>query len=474
LGLSQTWPGDDAPSFQVRFPAPTRLGGLELVAPAGSPFTPWFVSASATGEAGRQSVAAQVTPQPLWQNPHKGAAIAHPSYRIELPDIAATDLMITVKAEPPLAIASVRLVAAHKQTPRLWAPVVADIDADGQLEALVRSASGELVCYGAAGLRWRFDGGREPIGLDAVPAVAGGRHHLYLHGIDGHVDVLDSNGAPVRTHEMRGLHQATGSLYFWYGDLSYSVGTWHTDPQGRLWPVIGHYAFLNFLNADGETLGYSWMPGPWQTHIRRLAQGTAGADDLLVYNPWHGATVVKGLPGTEPSGAIKVEFNAHMPQFRELGEHIRFSFGVAVLFELVSDGAGGHDLVMVNDCAAGMYSLAHRCWRWELVYQAPILAAAFGGDGSVLLGGADGTIVQVSRDGTTRRIFWGDLPVRSLAVLSGDVLRFAVATEEGTLIVQEGGEMTAKDNRPALYVTSLGEGRLLRIAEAGEVALLHC
>ena len=294
--------------------------------------------------------------------------------------------------------------------------------------------------------------------------------------LGGELEVLGGDGSLLHTYRItEDFRRFKDILQGWFNAI-HSLAVWHRGPDGRAWLVVGGYAVIVFLNADGRIVGHSFADGPWNTDILVAPEDRPNPGDLYVRVGWnHGIMQYKGFPGTGPSGAVYHLGGFGQPLFRDLHRMTSFVNGRSLAFAWASvascpDGA----IFAATELGCGIFSVRTAGWLWKLEGGTAFRAAVVGRVGDrpvVLIGGADGFVaaLDLGTGEPVRRVHVG-APVAGLAQLpSGDLV---VATRAGLQTLDGEWRVRGRFARPLLRLLPLDGGRVLIEREDHSIELI--
>ncbi|MFI5355736.1 MAG: hypothetical protein ACHQ4G_00225, partial [Opitutales bacterium] len=280
-----------------------------------------------------------------------------------------------------------------------WCP--ADLDGDGQPEIVLVNARSELIVLDVRGReRWRRTLPVPVTHISAQPLDPAGPPVLCVGLLGGDLHLYHADGRPRQQWQLAPeFRQRKDCLQGWFNAI-HSLAIWHRDGAGRGCLVLGGYAILVFLNADGRIVGHSFSDGPWNTHILVAPESRPDRGDLYVRCGWnHGIEYYQGVPGDGPSGEVYHLGGFNQPMFRMLKRVIPFLNGRCLAAEWIelpalAEGA----MFFATTLGCGILSTAKKDWAWKIEGGLCLNAAAtgrIGGQPIALLGGMDGFVSAV-------------------------------------------------------------------------------
>ena len=253
-------------------------------------------------------------------------------------------------------------------------------------------------------------------------------------------------------------------LQGWF-NATHCINIWRRDDEGRACLVLGGYAILVFLDAEGEIVGHSFSDGPWNFNILVSPETRPDRGDLYVRCGWnHGIMYYPGVSGEGPSGEVYHLGGFNQPMFRMLKRVIPFLNGRSLAAEWVEladlpDGS----LFFATELGCGVLSTATKDWHWKLEGGMSLNCACLGevADKKVaLIGGMDGFIAAVNlSDGQVIRRQHVGAPV--IGVTQTETGNLLVTTHTGVQLLDAAWQQCSKLTRPLNRVLPIGNNRLL-------------
>ncbi len=331
-----------------------------------------------------------------------------------------------------------RLEALGSQTfaPDIEHWFTADLDGDGHEEIILGNSAQDLIVLDQKGNElWRQSVPRPITHISAQPiepkdppvlcvGLLGGDLHQY------HADGSLRANWPVATQFL----ERKDCLQGWF-NATHSINIWHHDEQGRGWMVLGGYAVLMFLNAEGDIVGHSFSDGPWTYDIMIAPEPRPDAGDLYVRCGWnHGIQYYPGIAGDDPSGEVYHLGGFNQPMFRMLKRVIPFLNGRSLAAEwIASVDVSNQDLFFATELGCGVLSTGRKDWHWKLEGGMSLNTATLGqldGQPCALIGGMDGFLAAVDlHNGRVIRRRQMGAPVLGISLLKDGNLLVTTQTE---------------------------------------------
>lgn len=325
-------------------------------------------------------------------------------------------------------------------TDRTVAPAVtqwttADLDGDGRAEIIFTNAVNELVVLGADGReRWRRQLANLATHLSAQPLDASRPPVLCVGLLGGDLHLYHADGtlrAALKLAEE--FSKLKDCLFGWYS-ATHCLSIWHRDVQGRGCLVVGGYAILLFLSADGKIVGHSFSDGPWNYDILVAPESRADRGDVYVRCGWnHGIQYYPGVSGDGPSGEAHSFGGFIQPMFRMLKRVIPFLNGrslAAAWVDLPACPEGA--LFSATELGCGVLSTAKKDWLWKLEGGMSLNACTLGrlhGQPVAFTAGADCFVTAVNlADGQVLRAHHAGAPVVGVSQTADGGLLVATRT----------------------------------------------
>lgn len=469
------WPTAEAYAFTLRFPAPQAVTTLNILGdcfddPTLRTFNPLPEGITVELEsADGPRRACTVSPGP--DRPYKRYRDTENRLEVRTASINAPVRSLQVRIPGPDHGRPFVLHRLEVLTDRTVAPAVtqwlsADLDGDGRAEIVFTNASNELIVLDATGReRWRRQLANlvthlsaQPLELDQPPVLCvgllGGDLHLY------HPD--GSLRAVLKLAEE--FAKLKDCLFGWYS-ATHCLSIWQRDAHGRGSLVVGGYAILLFLNADGKIVGHSFSDGPWNYDILVAPPARADRGDLYVRCGWnHGIQYYQGVPGDGPSGETHSFGGFIQPMFRMLKRVIPFLNGRSLAAAWIDlPGCPEGALFSATELGCGVLSTAKQDWLWKLEGGMSLNACTLGqlaGGPVALTAGADGFVTAVNlADGRVLRAYHAGNPVVGVSQsASGELL---VATRAGVLVLDPAWQLRSRLARPLRRALPTAAGFLI-------------
>jgi hypothetical protein len=379
---------------------------------------------------------------------HKGTVFPMGRWRLAVADQSARYVRIRF---PPGAIAfrEVFIRRASGTESRFGPSLTADLDGDGAEEAVVTTDACELVVLGSNGQkRWsrKFLG---PVTcLKAARLKPGGRTCLLVGTWEARIYCFASDGRELWVTDLLPLG----------GDLPtpFSIALCAPEADGGHNILVGNYARVSFLSADGKLLGHSFASGAFETMALALDPMGDAAQQALLYNVW---------------GPISVVDRAKREVVRTIGSPT--GEGLA-LEALPGDAAGGPRVLVATDSGLGVFraDTGEYDWQRPLAPLTTVTLADLDGDGlqEIIAGKRDGWLLALSADGQVKhKALIGD-EVRSVAQSPANPGSLWIATASDIRRLDERLYERARFDIKAQRIAPLGNDLLLVLGEDGSVA----
>ncbi|MBP9912691.1 MAG: hypothetical protein KBF26_04715 [Opitutaceae bacterium] len=396
-------------------------------------------------------------------------------------DGAIKALHVHIPAPPagrPFVLHRLEVCSDQTRAPAIERWITADLDGDKSAEIILSNAKHELIVLGADGReRWRTAFSTNITHISAQPLDPSGPPVLCVGLLGGDFLLFHPDGSRRAVWQVaRHMQARPDCLQGWYNS-AHCAAIWKRDAQGRGWLVLGGYAILVFLNADGEIVGHSFADGPWIFDLLVSPATRPDPSDIYARCGWnHGVLYYPHVPGDGPSGEVYHLGGFNQPMFRMLKRVIPFLNGRSLAFEWADldaypDGA----IFAATELGCGVLSSAHKDWAWKLEGGMSLNACATGrlDDESVALtGGADGFVTAISlTDGRVLRSYHAGAPVLGVApARSGE---WFVATRAGVQTLDADWQPVSSFARPLNRVLPLDRTRLLISREDHTLELLE-
>jgi hypothetical protein len=469
------WPQAEAYELSLRFPAAQAVSTLNILGdcvddPALRTFNPLPEGITVAVEpADGLSRACTVSPGP--ERRYKRYRDAENRLEVRTAAINAPVRSLRIRIPAPDRAKPFVLHRLEVLTDRTVAPAVtqwttADLDGDGHAEIIFTNAVNELVVLGADGReRWRRQLTNLATHLSAQPLDASQPPVLCVGLLGGDLHLYHTDGtlrAALKLAEK--FSKLKDCLFGWYS-ATHCLSIWHRDVQGRGSLVVGGYAILLFLNAEGEIIGHSFSDGPWNYNILVAPESRADRGDLYVRCGWnHGIQYYQGVPGAGPSGESHSFGGFIQPMFRMLKRVIPFLNGrslAAAWIDLPECPEGA--LFSATELGCGVLSTQKKDWRWKLEGGMSLYACTLGqldAQAVAFTAGADGFVTAVNlADGHVLRSYHaGDPVVGVCRSINGDLL---VATRTGVQVLDTAWQLRSRLARPLRRALPTATGFLI-------------
>jgi hypothetical protein len=405
------WPVAEAYELTLTLPAPRALTALHLLGdcpddPTLRTFNPLPDGIIVTAQAPDGSEK-KFALHPGPDRPYKRYRDAENRLHVRTTDLAGkvfAKLRVHIPAPPagrPFVLHRLEVCGDAPVIPAVERWIHVDLDGDCRSELIFANASHELIVLGFDGAeRWRVQFPTNVTHLSAQPLDPSGPPVLCV-GLLGGDFILFAPDGGERAHwtVAQSMHKRRDCLQGWFNS-AHSAAIWKRDEQGRGWLVLGGYAILVFLNAEGEIVGHSFSDGPWNYNVLVSPVGRPDAGDIYVRCGWnHGIMWYPHVPGDGPSGEVYHLGGFNQPMFRMLKRVIPFLNGRSLAAAWIPpaderDGA----LFFATELGCGVLSAKSKTWIWKAEGGMSLNACSLGqidGRPVALTGGADGFVIAI-------------------------------------------------------------------------------
>lgn len=443
------WPRAEAYTFTLRFPAPQAVTTLNILGdclddPTLRTFNPLPEGITVELEsASGPRRACTVSPGPDRRYKRYRDAENRLEVRTAAINAPVRSLQIRIPAPEqgkPFVLHRLEVLTDRTVAPAITRWTTADLDDDGQAEIILTNALNELIVLGADGRqRWRRQLTNLATHISAQSLETGQPPVLCVGLLGGDLHLYNADGslrAALKLAEE--FAKLKDCLFGWYS-ATHCLSIWQRDAQGRGSLVVGGYAILLFLNAEGKIVGHSFSDGPWNYDILVAPESRPDRGDLYVRCGWnHGIQYYQGVPGHGPSGETHSFGGFIQPMFRMLKRVIPFLNGrslAAAWIDLPECPEGA--LFSATELGCGVLSTARKDWLWKLEGGMSLNACALGqldAQPVALTAGADGFVTAVNlADGRVLRSYHAGDPVIGVSQsANGDLL---IATRTGVQLL---------------------------------------
>jgi hypothetical protein len=481
------WPKADAYTVTLDFPAPQAVTALNIIGdciddPTLRSFNPLpdgiTVETSAPG--GAHTL---LSAMPAPDRPYKRYRDAENRLQTRTAAVNATVTRLRVRLPSPpdgrpFVLHRLEVLGDRGLAPAVTRWITADLDGDGRLEVIITNAANDLIVLDGDGrVRWRQRLANAVTHLSAQPLETGRPPVLCVGLLGGDLQLFHPDGSLRASYPLAAAYgRQKDCLFGWYSAVN-SLAVWHRDAAGRGSLVVGGYAILLFLNADGHIVGHSFSDGPWNHDILVAPDTRADHGDLYVRCGWnHGFMYYQGVPGEGPSGEAHSFGGFMQPMFRMLRRVIPFVNGrslAATWVDLPACPQGA--LFSAAELGCGVLSVAAKDWLWKLEGGMSLNACSLGrlaGQPVALTAGADGFVTAVNlADGRVLRSHHTGAPVVGVSQTAGGTL--FVATRKGVQILDAAWTPRSTLARPLRQALPLDDHRLLLTREDHSLELLE-
>lgn len=361
-----------------------------------------------------------------------GEAVFHPGYTIEPLHKGTVYAMGRWRTDelkqggryvrilfPPgrVALREVYIRRSNGTEARFGPTLIADLDGDGQEEAVITADTGELAVLGRDGQkRWghKFSG---PVTCLKAAPLSPGAAALLVGTWEARLYCFLPDGRQQWMTDFSGL---AGDL-----PVPFSICLGEPGATGKRDIIVGNYARVSFVTADGQLLGHSFAYGAFETMA--LAPGVDltgdGVADAILYNVWATLSVVDAAK-------------------RIVARAIPCPRGEGLAFQRWSSAVESDPRILIaSDNGLGVVRAVSGKYDWQ-VELSPLSCVQLAdpeGDGTeeVFVGRRDGWLLSLSDKGE----------VRSKALLGDEVASLAVSAN--CLWVATGTEIYVLDGRLA-------------------------
>ena len=378
----------------------------------------------------------------------------------------------------PFVLHRLEVLSDRQIAPAIERWIAADLDGDGRAEIVITNALNELIVIDDSGReRWRRQLPMPITHISAQAVEAEGPPVLCVGLLGGDLHSYEADGSPRHVWPVaKRFIERKDCLQGWF-NATHSIGIWQRDEAGRGCFVLGGYAILVFLNADGDIVGHSFSDGPWNYNILVSPETRPDAGDIYVRCGWnHGIMYYPNVPDGGASGEVYHLGGFNQPMFRMLKRVIPFINGPSLAAEWIDTEKPDGTMFFATELGCGVLSTAKRDWVWKLEGGMRLAAAMVGQlDGKTvgLLGGLDGFVsaVDLGNGQVVRRQQVG-APVIGLSQNSEGGL--IVATKTGVQKLDLAWRTTGTITRALNRVLALGANRVLVSHTNHTLELLEC
>lgn len=406
------WPVAPRYTLELTLPVARPLSALNLLGdcpddPTLRTFNP--LPEGITVTARDQNGHAQTQPlQPAPDRPYKRYRDAENRLEVRTTEFGAAkiqSLAVNIPAPSdgrPFVLHRLEVCGTSSIAPTIERWHTADLDGDGRAEIIYTNARHELIVLAADGReRWRTQFHTNVTHLSTQPIDPQGSPVLCVGLLGGDFLSFRPDGTPRDRWEVaKQMFARKDVLQGWYNS-AHSAAIWKRDAAGRGCLVLGGYAVLVFLDADGVVVGHSFSDGPWNYDLLVAPAPRSDAGDIYVRCGWnHGIQYYPHVPGDGPSGEVYHLGGFNQPMFRMLARVIPFINGRSLAAAWINpadaqDGA----LFFAAELGCGVLSPRTKTWRWKNEGGMSLNACGLGTlDGApvALTGGADGFVTALS------------------------------------------------------------------------------
>lgn len=439
------WPKAPHYDLTLAFPAPRAVSALNILGdclddPSLRVFNP--LPDGITVEVESASGARRSAPaSPAPDRPYKRYRDAENRLEVRTAAVGETTrtLHVRVPAPPdgrPLVLHRLEVLSDRSIAPALLHWLAADLNGDGRPEIVTVNVVNELVVLSDQGRElWRRALPVPVTHISAQPLDASGPPVLCVGLLGGELHLFKPDGSVRSALKLaEEFRTRTDCLMGWFNAI-HSLAIWHRGADGRGCLVIGGYAIVVFLDADGRIAGHAFSDGPWNYNILVTPENRPGAGDLYVRCGWnHGIQYYEGVPGADPSGVEHSFGGFRQPMFRMLRKVIPFLNGRSCAYEWTeATGEPGGAIFAATELGCGVLSTGRKDWLWKLEGGMSLNTCCTGRverRAVALTGGADGFVTAVDLvDGRVIRNWHAGAPVVGVAQTpSGELI---VATRTG-------------------------------------------
>ena len=390
-------------------------------------------------------------------------------------------LHVRIPAPPdgrPFVLNRLEVLGDRSFAPALQHWIAADLNGDGRAEIVTVNVVNELVVLDDQGRElWRRTLPVPVTHISAQPIDASGPPVLCVGLLGGELHLFKPDGAVRAELKLaEEFRQRTDCLMGWFNAI-HSLAIWHRGADGRGSLVIGGYAIVVFLDADGHIAGHSFADGPWNYDILVTPENRPGRGDLYVRCGWnHGIQYYEGVPGPGPSGVVHSFGGFPQPMFRKLARVIPFLNGRSLAYEWTdATGEPGGAIFAATELGCGVLSTTKKDWLWKLEGGMSLNACCTGRVDQrpvALTAGADGFVTAVDlANGRVIRNWHAGAPVVGVAQsASGELI---VATRTGVQTLDAAWQPRHFLARPVRRTLALDGHRLLLCRDDSSLELLQ-
>lgn len=469
------WPKSDHYSLKLTLPEPRQLTSLNIMGdciddPTLRTFNPLPEGLAVEAELSdgtRQGCAISDAPDRRYKRYRD--AENRLQVRSAAIDETVSTLHLSIPApedDRPFVLQRLEICSDRTVLPAVERWITADIDDDGRDEIILTNANQELIVINDDGQeRWRAKLPTPATHISVQPIAPDSPAVLCVGLLGGDLQLYHPDGSLRQVLAIaKEFQDRKDCLQGWY-NATQSLSIWRRDDDGRGCLVVGGYAVLIFLNADGGIVGHSFSDGSWNYNILVSPDSRPDCGDIYVRCGWnHGIQYYQGVAGDGPSGEVYHLGGFNQPMFRMLKRVIPFLNGRSLAAEWVElsnlpEGA----LFFATELGCGVLSTAKKEWQWKLeggMSLNTVTLSQIEGQPVALIGGVDGFVAAVDlSDGQVIRRRHVGAPVIGVSPLGNGEL--IVTTRTSVQILNGDWQPRDSISRNLNQVISVSDSRLL-------------
>ncbi|MDB6127263.1 MAG: hypothetical protein JWM35_1159, partial [Verrucomicrobia bacterium] len=378
----------------------------------------------------------------------------------------------------PFVLHRLEVLSDKSVAPKITHWFAADLNADDRSEIVIVNDVNELTVLDDQGRQlWRKILSVPVTHVSAQPLNASGPPLLCVGLLGGELHIFNADGSVRQALKLaEEFRKRTDCLMGWFNAI-HSLAIWHRGADGRGSLIIGGYAIMVFLNADGAIVGHAFSDGPWNYNILVTPDDRPGRGDIYVRCGWnHGIQYYEGVPGDGPSGVVHSFGGFHQPMFRMLRRIVPFLNGRSLTYEWVNVASAPEGAFFAaTELGCGVFSTAKKDWAWKIEGGMSLNACCTGrvdGQPAAFTAGADGFVTAINlKDGRVIRAWHAGAPV--VGVAQDDTGNISVATRDGLISLDADWTPRGTLARRIDRLLSLGNQRLLICRDDQSVELIE-